>query len=47
MTYFEICRDIENAIIIFDGRTKYFQACEKWKKDLKYIGEFVSEKNSW
>lgn len=47
MTYFEICRDIENAINIFDGRTKYFQACEKWKRDLKYIGEFVSEKDSW
>ena len=40
MTYFEICRDIENAISIFDGRPKYALALEKWRRDLKYIGEY-------
>lgn len=40
MTYFEMCKDIENAISIFDGRDAYLLAIKKWRDDLKYIGEY-------
>ena len=42
-SHFEICRDIENAIKIFDGQARYVNAVSKWKSDLMFIGEFVKE----
>ena len=41
MSYFEICRDIENAISIFDGRPNYFNALKKWRSDLLFLGDYV------
>lgn len=40
-SHFEICRDIENAIKIFEGQPRYANAVSKWKSDLMFIGEFV------
>lgn len=40
-SHFEICRDIENAIKIFEGQPRYVNAVSKWKSDLMYIGEFA------
>lgn len=42
-SHFEICRDIENAIKIFDGQARYVNAVSKWKSDLMFIGEFAKE----
>ena len=42
-SHFEICRDIENAIRIFDGQARFVNAVSKWKSDLMFIGEFVKE----
>ena len=42
-SHFEICRDIENAIKIFEGQARYVNAVSKWKSDLMFIGEFVKE----
>lgn len=42
-SHFEICRDIENAIKIFEGQASYVNAVSKWKSDLMFIGEFVKE----
>lgn len=44
MTYLEICRDIENAIGIFQGRAKFQAAVNKWKLDLGFIGNYVLKK---
>lgn len=46
MTYLEICRDIENAIGIFDGRKNFIVACKKWRDDLLFIGNYVIDKSS-
>lgn len=40
MSEFEIKRDIENAIRIFDGRYSFALAIQKWKNDLKFISEY-------
>ncbi len=40
-SHFEICRDIEKAIKIFEGRPKYANAVSKWQGDLMFIGEYV------
>lgn len=40
-TEFEIVRDIENAIQIFDGRICYAEAVKKWKTDLLFITEYI------
>ena len=37
MTDFEIRKDIENAISIFDGNPKYDNAVYKWQSDLVYL----------
>lgn len=42
-SHFEICRDIEKAIRIFEGQPRYINAVSKWKSDLMFIGEFVKE----
>lgn len=42
-SHFEICRDIENAIRIFEGQARFVNAVSKWKSDLMFIGEFVKE----
>lgn len=42
-SHFEICRDIENAIKIFEGQTRFVNAVLKWKRDLMFIGEFIKE----
>lgn len=39
ITYLEACRDIENAINMFQERRSFAQAVKKWKSDLKYIGD--------
>ena len=43
MTVFQICRDIESAIKIFDGRDNYKLAVAKWKRDLKFVNELEIE----
>ena len=37
MTKFEICRDIENAIRLFNGRKNYENALSRWREDLEYV----------
>lgn len=44
MCKFDICRDIEKAIKIFDGRTEYADAVAKWKDDLLYVSNKFIEK---
>lgn len=39
ITYFEACRDIENAINLFRNRPSFGPAVKKWRADLKYIGD--------
>ena len=41
MSYLEICADIENAIRIFEGRPNYDAALTKWRRDLRFIAEYV------
>lgn len=48
MSKFAVCRDLENAIKIFDGRPEYTDAIAKWKDDLLFITnkQFVEEKSA-
>lgn len=41
VTYYEICRTIEQCINLFQSQAKYSQAVTKWKRDLKFIGDYV------
>lgn len=41
LTLFEIQRDIEKAIRIFESRNRYKEAVKKWKDDLYFITEYV------
>lgn len=43
ISYFEACRDIEQAIRLFSGRPKYENSILKWKKDLKFLGDYIKE----
>ena len=43
MKYHEICSDIEKAIRLFDGRKEYIIAVDKWRKDLAFLGNYVTE----
>ena len=43
MSTFQICRDIENAISIFENRPGYCDAVRKWKDDLLFVNELVSD----
>lgn len=40
MTRFQIMRDIENAIRIFDDDYRFINAVSKWKSDLLFISEY-------
>ena len=42
ISYFEACRDIEQAIRLFSGRPKYEISIMKWKKDLKFLGDYIN-----
>lgn len=42
ISYFEACRDIEQAIRLFSGRPKYETSIMKWKKDLKFLGDYIN-----
>ncbi len=41
ISYFEICKTIEQNIQLFNNSTKHSLAVAKWQRDLKYIGEYV------
>ena len=41
ISYFEVCRDIEQAIRIFSSSTRHQIAVQKWMNDLKFIGEYI------
>ena len=43
MSYAAICRDIEFAIKLFQGRERFKAAVEKWESDLVFLGEYVLE----
>ena len=45
ITYFQICRDLENAIRIFNNNNTHQLAVSKWVADLKYISEYVKSKS--
>ena len=40
MTRFQIMRDIENAIGLFDDDYRFLNAVSKWKSDLLFISEY-------
>lgn len=40
LTQFQIIRDIENAIQMFDGNDRFMNAVSKWKSDLLFISEY-------
>lgn len=44
MSKFGICRDIQNAIKIFDNRPEYIDAVAKWREDLFYVSETFDER---
>lgn len=44
LTLFEIQRDIEKAIRIFEYRNHYQKAVKKWKDDLYFITEYVKNR---
>ena len=44
VSYFEACRDIEQAIRLFSGRPKYEPSVMKWKKDLRFLGDYINGK---
>lgn len=41
-TPFEIIRDIEKAINLFEYRPEYVDAVNKWKSDLRFVAEYKS-----
>ena len=46
ITYFEACRDIENAINMFCNRRNFASAVEKWRSDLRFIGDLQLDKGT-
>lgn len=42
LTYLEICRTIEQSINLLQNSPQYAQAVSKWRKDLKFIGDYVN-----
>ncbi len=46
LTLFEIQRDIEKAIRIFEYRSRYQNAVRKWQDDLYFITEYVKNRKS-
>ena len=41
ITYYEICSTIEDNIKRFSSQVKYINAVQKWKNDLKYLGDYI------
>lgn len=41
ISYFHVCRDLENAIRIFRDVETHQMAVNKWMADLKYISEYI------
>ena len=41
MPYLEMCSTIEQNIQLFEGSPRHQLAVTKWKKDLKFIGDYV------
>lgn len=41
ITYLEMCSTIEQNIQLFEGSPRHQLAVAKWKKDLKFIGDYV------
>lgn len=46
MTNEAICRDIENAIRIFESNPKMYSALQKWRSDLRFTRELSLKKTS-
>ena len=46
MDYSSICSDINDDINRFQYVPRYFDAVEKWKSDLKFIGDYVKTLHS-
>lgn len=44
MNYWEICKTLEQNIQMFYDYPNHQQAIQKWKEDLKFISDYVSEK---
>ena len=42
LTYLEICRTIEQSINLLQNSPQYAQAVLKWRKDLKFIGDYIN-----
>ena len=45
LSYAEICSTIEQNIARFEGIERYNLALLKWKRDLKFLGDYVIKKN--
>jgi sulfite reductase beta subunit-like hemoprotein len=45
LSFFEIVNTIEQNIRIFDSHSTKQVAVEKWRTDLKFINEYVANKN--
>jgi hypothetical protein len=45
ISYFEICRDLENAIRIFKSVPKFENAVRSWQDDLQFINEHCIEQH--
>lgn len=43
ISYFEMCTTIEQNINLFRNSYRHRYAVEKWKSDLKYIGDYIIE----
>lgn len=41
ISFFQACRDIENAIKIFEYRPTYRRAVQRWREDLAFINEYM------
>ena len=46
ISYLEVCATIEQNIKLFENSPKHQMAVIKWMQDLKFIGNYVSEKLS-
>lgn len=44
ISFFQACRDIENAIKIFEYRPTYRRAVQRWREDLAFINEYMENK---
>lgn len=44
ISYFEACRDLTQAIRLFESSPRHYAAVNKWRSDLKYIGDNMKKK---